>query len=562
MTIGKDGSQRIVVESGTYVAKYRDGSGLVRTVSTGCRDEGAARSVLGELERRSELVKAGVLTAGEDQIADHAATPLVEHFDDYTTSMRAGGKSPKHIKGIERLSKRIFDDCEFKSLRDIDTSRLEDWLASRLDEGMAAQTRNNYLQAVNGFCGWCVRSKRLVLNPLKGIARANVKSDRRLTRRAMTEVELVKLLHVARWRPLAEFGRESVPKNAEDVSSKRDTWTMKPLSFDDLDAAVDRAREVLADNPEFVTKLERRGRERQLIYKTLVTTGLRKNELASVKLRQLDLDAERAFLTLDAQSEKNRQGNSIPLRADLADDLRSWLADRTESRQEATQNAPSIKFDRKAGRKGRGFQNEAEEAGRLSPDEPLFDVPTGLVRILDRDLEAAGIPKRDDRGRTLDVHALRTTFGTHLSMAGVSLRTAQAAMRHSDPKLTANVYTDPRLLDVYGAVEALPMLTLTTIRQEAPEAMRATGTTGTLDSQLVPVLVPTSGKPCLLVAYSGTQEGHFDSPTLKMADCANGLNSSKKALPEGDSDKALKLHPAGLEPATFGSVDRCSIQLS
>ena len=28
MTTGKDGSQRIVVESGTYVAKYRDGSGL------------------------------------------------------------------------------------------------------------------------------------------------------------------------------------------------------------------------------------------------------------------------------------------------------------------------------------------------------------------------------------------------------------------------------------------------------------------------------------------------------------------------------------------------------
>ena len=27
VTTGKDGSQRIVVESGTYIAKYRDGSG-------------------------------------------------------------------------------------------------------------------------------------------------------------------------------------------------------------------------------------------------------------------------------------------------------------------------------------------------------------------------------------------------------------------------------------------------------------------------------------------------------------------------------------------------------
>ena len=33
-------------------------------------------------------------------------------------------------------------------------------------------------------------------------------------------------------------------------------------------------------------------------------------------------------------------------------------------------------------------------------------MPAGLVRILDRDLAAAGIPKRDDRGRTLDVHSV------------------------------------------------------------------------------------------------------------------------------------------------------------
>jgi hypothetical protein len=29
-------------------------------------------------------------------------------------------------------------------------------------------------------------------------------------------------------------------------------------------------------------------------------------------------------------------------------------------------------------------------------------------------------------------------------------------MRHSDPKLTSNIYTDARLLDLHGAVESLP----------------------------------------------------------------------------------------------------------
>ena len=56
----------------------------------------------------------------------------------------------------------------------------------------------------------------------------------------------------------------------------------------------------------------------------------------------------------------------------------------------------------------------------------------------------------------MDVHAFGTTFGTHLCAAGVPLRIAQAAMRHSKPELTANVYTDPKLLDVAGALNALP----------------------------------------------------------------------------------------------------------
>ena len=71
---------------------------------------------------------------------------------------------------------------------------------------------------------------------------------------------------------------------------------------------------------------------------------------------------------------------------------------------------------------------------------------------------AAGIDKADERGRTIDVHALRHTFGTLLSKGGVAPRTAQAAMRHSSIDLTMNVYTDPKLLDVQGALDSLPSL--------------------------------------------------------------------------------------------------------
>jgi hypothetical protein len=45
-------------------------------------------------------------------------------------------------------------------------------------------------------------------------------------------------------------------------------------------------------------------------------------------------------------------------------------------------------------------------------------------------------------------------------MNRVAPRTAQAAMRHSSLDLTMNVYTDPTLLDVAGALSSLPDLAM------------------------------------------------------------------------------------------------------
>jgi hypothetical protein len=70
-----------VTESPYYVAKYRDGVGMVQVVKTGCRDETAARQVLASLERTAELVRSNVMTAAEAAIGEHQATPLAEHFD-------------------------------------------------------------------------------------------------------------------------------------------------------------------------------------------------------------------------------------------------------------------------------------------------------------------------------------------------------------------------------------------------------------------------------------------------------------------------------------------------
>ena len=54
-----------------------------------------------------------------------------------------------------------------------------------------------------------------------------------------------------------------------------------------------------------------------LTYKTLVLTGLRKNELATLTVAQLRLDEPTPSVNLDAADEKNREGNDITIRADL-----------------------------------------------------------------------------------------------------------------------------------------------------------------------------------------------------------------------------------------------------
>jgi len=74
----------------------------------------------------------------------------------------------------------------------------------------------------------------------------------------------------------------------------------------------------------------------------------------------------------------------------------------------------------------------------------------------------------------VDVHALRCTFGTHLSVADVRPRTAKAAMRHGRIDLTMNYSADPVLLDVAAAVNSLRNFQRGADRHEA--AIRPTGT--------------------------------------------------------------------------------------
>src|SRR5688500_3110104 len=61
VTKGAGGADRIVTESATYFAKYRDAGGKVVVRPTGCRDKQAAEQLLKKWEREGEQVKSGTL---------------------------------------------------------------------------------------------------------------------------------------------------------------------------------------------------------------------------------------------------------------------------------------------------------------------------------------------------------------------------------------------------------------------------------------------------------------------------------------------------------------------
>jgi integrase len=383
VTIGQNGSSRITVEANVYYGRYRDHAGTVVEQSTGCRDEAAARQVLARWEREVERIKAGVLTPAEEQTARHQGAPIARHFDAYRDHLQAAGVTEQHIKDTRHRLDRLAAECSFSTLGNLNRDAFVGWLAARQAEGMSARTRNAYRESIVAFCNRCIPA-RLATNPFSRIAKANQKADPRRRRRAMDEAELLRLLDVARRRPLL------------------DTATVRRGK---------RRGEAYANlRPETRARLDLVGRERALIYKTMVLSGLRKKELSSLTVGQLHLTGSTTFAELEAADEKNREGSCIAIRADLAEDLRQWLADKLT-----------------------WLQDEARRRGepvplRLPADTAVFKVPKGLLRILNRDLKLAGIPKRDDRGRTLDVHALRHTFGSLLSKGGVAPRTAHTKL--------------------------------------------------------------------------------------------------------------------------------------
>lgn len=180
---------------------------------------------------------------------------------------------------------------------------------------------------------------------------------------------------------------------------------------------------------------------RAVVYQAILYTGLRRSELSGLKWGDLDFSVDPVRLRVPSSLSKNRKESTHFLRPELAETLRSF------------------------------------RPATAKPGDFAFRGLVPRVATFKRDLEAAGIPFEDERGRRVDIHALRTTFGTMLSASGVSPRVAMELMRHSDLKLTMKVYTDVAQLPLVEEAARLPSFAVSgveparRVRKRGPRAV-------------------------------------------------------------------------------------------
>lgn len=402
------GQQRIVIESDRYVVRYQDESGAIRTVNTDLRDEDQARRLLDQLlqqvaaARQANAPVSQVVKPPRTGEAPRIVMALRDHFRDYVKQLKSHETPAARIADIERQVRRVARQCGFLRLSEIKADAVNKWLLDREADGMPATARNAHLDDLMDFVEWCLREKRLPQNPLTGITRVQeTVAAATLAVRPLSEKELVRLLRLALWRPLAEYGRAAPEHTELDLAAPAPRFT--PLTIETIDELVARGRRQLEHNPKQIARLRSQGWQRALIYKTLALIGLRRSEMVSLRTGMVRLKRKSPVLLVGAKANKETAGTAIPLRADLAADLRLWLRYRWRAA-------------RKTGRK------EERDALRKSfLRKPLFKLPAGLGKLLAIDLHAVGITEVDGDGVRIDVYAARNHRDTLLAREGTPI---------------------------------------------------------------------------------------------------------------------------------------------
>ena len=462
-----------------YQIAFVDENGR-RRFATGCTDRAATEEIARKLESDAKLRQRGIIDKSQEQVVAQSRRSLSEHVEEFLQYVRArkpDAHAERYLVQVKSRLEAFGDFAQLGSLADLNGDRVAAFITQLQQKKLSGITVNEYLGTLKAFTRWAVTTSRLASDPLAAMKKKDAsRIEKKRPRRSLTIDEVGALLSAARTRPVRELRIIRTGPNAGQFTAK-----IKPSVF---------------------ARAERIGQERFLAYLLALWTGLRRSELRALQWGDIRLDTLPARIELRASTTKAKRADSIALHPQVIEALRAY---------------------------------------RPADAKPVDTILSGVpgMKALRGDLKLAGITEKTESGR-VDLHAMRKSLGTFLSANAVPLRLAQAHLRHTDPRLTANVYTDERALPVAAAITALPWLPTEPLQQ--PEAIRMTGTCDDGGAQRLAQRTQCTDKQTDAQTCSegetGGRGGASSQPMEFSRACA--------AIPNHSTERVK-----GLEPSTF-----------
>lgn len=313
-----------------------------------------------------------------DRFAAMRNKPIQELVADYKQTLEANQSAPRYVKGVIRQLRQFLSFAKVRALPDLHISDAERFVTS-VRSKRSAKTRDHYASALRGFTRWLERTGRWDCDPLRRlpVRTANRDKFRVFKRQSFRFAEAERLVEAA-WK------RHEIERTLPGMPSR----------------------------PEYDDAV----RDRQVLYWFVLTTGFRANECASLRWADLRLDDERPSARLDGQFTKNGDDAVIPLQGFVVDAFREMRTRRDTSRMQRSE-------------------------GATLDTDPVFHVNSKLARLVRKDAEFAGlIPEHGITAKRVDFHALRKSCARILIELKVHPKVIQQILRHSDIRLTMDLY--------------------------------------------------------------------------------------------------------------------------
>jgi integrase len=334
-----------------------------------------------------------------------AGTALNQHIKSFRAHLLASGVTSKQAEQQSNRAERVLSEAGCRSLQDITSGKILlaiDRLKKQVSrknpktgkvesvdtaEVVSPMTKRHHIRAIKQFTKWLQSEGAMPVDPLVNLTIKNVQITNQ--RRALSQDEAAYLIE----------------------------WTFSKGGF--------------AYNMS--------GPERGLVYQLALETGLRRDEIRSLKRTSFDFDG--LSVQVDSAYTKNRKAATVPVKAATMTLIKQHLKSKMPTAQA---------FGLADNHTARMLQDDMT-AAREDWIQAVKDNPSEHRRRVESDFL-----KVDTHDGKVDFHCLRHTFATWLVQAGVDIKTTQTLLRHSTPAMTLGIYAHAQSDNLTAAINSLP----------------------------------------------------------------------------------------------------------